>query len=472
MLKYSHCLIVMMVMIHTSLTSYGQATISYTLKEAQDYAIKNSLTLASDAQNVVNAKAKVKELFATGMPQIKGSTDVTYSPIMPTSLIEQGTFGSFPGPGDVIGFVNSDFNLPVIIPGTPDTTSSDDPLEARFGLNTNVTAKLEATQLIFNPSYIIGLKAARGFVELAQKQSELKESDIRANVAKAYCAVLVTAENLLVISKNLENLEKIHQELKEINKAGFIEEIDVDRITLSIETLKIQEQNIKDQKTLAEYLLKFQMNYPMDKPIALTEKLIDVTASLSDDIPLAVDPEKRKEIQVLDIQNRLNNLDLKRLKKAGLPTVVAFGGLNYGYQGDYFKRFFKQWYPSAMIGINASITLIDGGYQRSLIAQKNTVIEQLRLGREQLTRSFDLQLMQQRTSLITAKNQLQNVEKNIALAQKIYDISLEKYRGGIGSSIELAQAEGKLYEVQGLYINALFNLVNARLDIEKTIGNY
>lgn len=455
-----------------SLPAYSQAIVAYSLKEAQDYAIKNSLALRSDAQNVENARAKVKELFSTGMPKLGAGAEATFNIIQPTSLIQSGTFGSFPGPGEIIGFVNQDNNLPVYIPGTPDTTSSDKPLAAKFGQNTNLNLKLEASQLIFNPSYTIGLRAARGYVELAQKQSELKESDIRANVAKAYCGVLVAQENLAILRKNLLNLEKIKNEMSEIYKAGFIEAIDVDRITLSIETLKIQEQNVQDQKNLTEYLLKFQMNYPLDTPIALTDKLNTITAALSADIPDEVDPSKRREIQVLEIQEKLNNLDLTRLKKAGLPTVAAFGTLNYGYQGNYFKNFFRQWYPAAILGISANLTLFDGGYQKSLIAQKKTYVEQLKIGREQLTQSFDLQLQQNKTMLETARNQVISVEKNLALAQKIYDLSLEKYKGGVGSSLELAQAESKLFEVQAQYINAIFNLVNARLDIEKTLGNY
>ena len=75
-----------------------------------------------------------------------------------------------------------------------------------------------------------------------------------------------------------------------------------------------------------------------------------------------------------------------------------------------------------------------------------------------------------RNRLTLFQNKL--AEKNIDLAQKIYDVTLIKYKEGIGSSLEVYQAESSLTETQGLYIGALYDLVVAKTNLDKALGAY
>jgi len=83
-----------------------------------------------------------------------------------------------------------------------------------------------------------------------------------------------------------------------------------------------------------------------------------------------------------------------------------------------------------------------------------------------------LQIKNSKAAYKSAIKQKDNIKKNLDLAQKIYNVTLIKYKEGIGSSVEVNDAEGKLLESQNKYLNALFNLVTAYSDLKAAYGIY
>ena len=71
---------------------------------------------------------------------------------------------------------------------------------------------------------------------------------------------------------------------------------------------------------------------------------------------------------------------------------------------------------------------------------------------------------------------MQNLEavmvqkKNIQLADKIYNKSMTKFREGVGSTLEITQAETELRTANNAYLNALYDLVNSKIDLKNAIG--
>ena len=83
-----------------------------------------------------------------------------------------------------------------------------------------------------------------------------------------------------------------------------------------------------------------------------------------------------------------------------------------------------------------------------------------------------MEIEKAKTDYINAENDLNVQTQNIALAQRIYDTALIKYREGVGSSLELNSAESTLYQAQGGYVSAMFNMLNAKTALNKSLGYY
>jgi outer membrane protein TolC len=75
-----------------------------------------------------------------------------------------------------------------------------------------------------------------------------------------------------------------------------------------------------------------------------------------------------------------------------------------------------------------------------------------------------------RTQLKNSIISLENQEANIKLAEKVFDIAQKKFKEGVGTNIEIIQAETALKEAQTNYYNSLYEAVVAKIDFQKSLG--
>ena len=67
---------------------------------------------------------------------------------------------------------------------------------------------------------------------------------------------------------------------------------------------------------------------------------------------------------------------------------------------------------------------------------------------------------------------MRNQEESHALAQRIFDQTQIKYKEGVASSMELAQAESQLLTAHGSVISATLTLLNSSSRLNKALGRY
>jgi len=82
--------------------------------------------------------------------------------------------------------------------------------------------------------------------------------------------------------------------------------------------------------------------------------------------------------------------------------------------------------------------------------------------------------MEYENALKTYQTQLEMVavqKQNVQLANNIYNNTVFKYKEGVGSALEMLQAETDLKTGQANYLNALYDLVMAKIDLKKALGN-
>ena len=65
---------------------------------------------------------------------------------------------------------------------------------------------------------------------------------------------------------------------------------------------------------------------------------------------------------------------------------------------------------------------------------------------------------------------IENTKKSLDITERIYDKTQIKFSEGVGSSVEVTQAEANLYQAQAAYISALYDLVTAKTDLNIALG--
>jgi len=418
------------------------AEMAMTLPEAKAYARIHSRELMLQQYEVDKAKLKVKEALSSLLPQVNGNIDYTHYGQLPTSIIPAGTFGN---PEEQI---------------------------FSFGFPENVSAQIEMQQVIFNGVFLIGLKGADVYVDMIAQEKAVKEEELADKVVRAFYNVLVTRESEEIIAKNISNLEKLLYETEQVYKNGLAEELDIDRLKLSLSNLNTQVSYLKKQTEISKTLFKFTIGMPVDSNLQIVGQLEEFLTEAGYIAENEIDFSGREEMKLFDIRENINQINVKRYRAGYYPSMSFFAALGSQAQRDNwnFFKFSEPWYNTRLLGVGIKVPIWDSFAKRSQVQSAKVDIERIKTGKEELLESYKLSYIIATNDLEQAKEELQDTRSSLSLAQKIYTTTQIKYREGIGSSLEMNTAESQLYDAQRNYVRAVYRVLIAKADIDKSLG--
>ena len=421
--------------------SFGQAELSLSLDQALEMALQKNTTMLNAALDIDYAETQVNELKAQGLPQVSGSADFSHTFKIPTQII----------PGDFVGQ-----------PGTMIAT--------QFGVPFNVNVGVGASQLLFDGTFFLGLKAASEFVNISKLSASASEIDIKEGVTKAYYMALISQQNIGQLSASLANIKKLQSETEQLYKAGFAEKLDVDRLTLSVSNLEININKLQNQAKLAKQLLLNTIGVDVNQELTLTSKIPGEPTS--DSYAAVFNPENRIEIKLIDQQQELNQLNLKRYKMGYFPSI--YGNFSYGsstFASDgKFGELGDDWYGNGRYAVSLNVPIFDGLYKKAKMDQAKIDFKKTENTKQQALLGMNLQVGQAKTNYLNALKTIELQKKSQDLAESIFNTTKIKFKEGIGSSFEMINAESELTQANTNYLIALYELNVARIDLNKALG--
>ena len=421
--------------------SFGQAELSLSLDQALDMALQKNTTMLNAALDIDYAETQVNEIKAQGLPQVNGSADFSHTFKIPTQII----------PGDFVG--------------QPGTT-----IATQFGVPFNVNVGVGASQLLFDGTFFLGLKAASEFVNISKLSASASEIDIKEGVTKAYYMALISQQNIGQLNTSLANIKKLQSETEQLYKAGFAEKLDVDRLTLSVSNLEININKLQNQAKLAKQLLLNTIGVDVNQELTLTSKIPGEPTS--DSYAAVFNPDNRIEIKLIDQQQELNQLNLKRYKMGYFPSL--YGNFSYGsstFASDgKFGELGDDWYGNGRYAVSLNVPIFDGLYKKAKADQAKIDIKKTENTKQQALLGMNLQVSQAKTNYLNALKTIELQKKSQDLAESIFNTTKIKFTEGIGSSFEMINAESELTQANTNYLNALYELNVARIDLNKALG--
>ena len=188
------------------------------------------------------------------------------------------------------------------------------------------------------------------------------------------------------------------------------------------------------------------------------------------------DYSKKIEYAQMQILKKLKELDLKRYQVAYLPSIVAYGSLSSQAQRDKFDFFdtkqslSNKWYPIGLLGAKLNIPIFDGLQKLRKINQASLEIEKTNNTMKLVSQSIDLQIESAKTNLLNIINSMETQKKNMELADEVFKVVKTKYEEGVGSNLEIINAEAAQKESRINYYSALYDAIIAKIDLEKATG--
>lgn len=444
------------------------------LEQAIAYALQENINIKNAQIDIADAEQQIIERRAAGLPRLSGSASFQHYLAVPQQPLPDG-FNVFGLYGQALFEIQDQFSpaTQMALQGLvqdADPNGGGDAQTIAFFLRNNFTAALNLDAMIFDGSYFVALEAAREYRKYTAKDFATQQREVTNQVTEAYLPVVLVQENIEILNDNISNLDRLLFETQELYKAGFVEQLDIDRLQLSLSNLRIERENLVRQQEVALSNLKFAIGYPISEPLVLTdnlESILDQTDSA--ELATAVaDPSRRPEYELIEQAIRLTELNVKLSKSGYLPSLRAFGVAQQQYQGDDFSSGF--WAPASYVGLNLNVPIFDGFGKKAKLQRSRLEMEKTRNQQTDLIRAINLEVENARTNYLNARQRLDSQNRNLDLAERIYKTAQIKYEEGVGSSLEINQAEQSLYSTQSNYMQSLYDLALAQARLEMALG--
>lgn len=462
-------ILILLICITGALKGFAQTqtvpqTYTFSVQQAVNYAYEHQDSVKNAQLDIKSAEYKVKETTGIGLPQINGTASFQDYLQTPSVLFPNFANGLYAILNEN-GVTGSDGKV-IPLKNLPDSKLS---IQQKY----NASAGATLSQILFDGSYLVGLKASKTYKELSQRNLVRTRIETNVNVTKAYYQVLVSNEQVRLLDANINQLKQQVDQTTAQNKQGFVEKIDVDRITVQYNNLLTTRENTIRLLALNYQLLKFQMGMSVNDDLRLSDKLTDVVLDANADAAVAADTafyQRRVEYSLGETAVRLNQLDLKRKKAAYLPSLSFVAGTAATFQNNSFGQLFNTSYPSSYIGLNLTVPIFNGFQRRYQVKQSEVAVERSLNDLHNLRNGLALQASQARILYINGLQTLNNQKQSQALAQEVLRVSKIKYQQGVGSSIEVTQAQTALEDADNKYIQGLYDSLVSKVDLDKAYG--
>jgi outer membrane protein TolC len=433
--KHNRILLSLVLIVFSAINTQAQEIKKLTLNDAKKIALESNTNILNSKLDLQIAQKKIWETTAIGLPHFDLSSAYTFLPKVPS--IPATMMNPNAQPGDVL----------------------------ELGVKNQVTADLTVSQLIFNGAYFVGLQASKAYFNLAKQNDEKTRLDVVESVENTYYMIQLAEESQRVLTQNLENIKKTLSDVSEMYKQGFLEKTDVDQLEVTANVIKNALSQIESNLDMAYKLLKIQLGLDESAKVELADSLeTDLSLSNSSqqllDIPFGVD--RNIDFQLVESAKQMAKLDYKREMTSFMPVITGY----YRHSEKLNSPFFD-FSPKDVLGLNLSLPIFSSGQRLSVVSQKKMALEKAENNRQLVLNSLKMQASQYQNELKLNLEKLQIQKKNKDLSDEIYQRTLEKYKQGVASSMDLMNTQNQYLTNLTNYFQSIYNLQGSRTKLEK-----
>ncbi len=412
-------------------TASAPTTLSMSLKEAQDYAVKQNRTLRNASLAVQEAYAQRWQTIASMLPSVDGS----YS------------YSNYLGYAATLGMGGSEIEINM-------------PNVGALGLTAAVG---------INGQGVVGVLLNNIAIDMKKIALEKSEIELRSSVMSSYVSVVALQSISNLLDSSLVNIQDLEQMTQNAVNVGAAEQTTADQIRVRVNTLKNSINTQKRNIELATNSLKVLLDVPVETELVLTENIDEVLSPervinlLAEDFNI----ENNLNYQLLKKQTELAKRNVHMAGWAYGPTIsLAYNYANQQYYGEGGMRMT----PPNVIQVSVKMPLWSSGKRAAGVVEKKIAYEEAKNTLSETTDNLAIQYRQLCFNLTNAYETYTNEKDNIEVARRVFASATEKYKYGASSNMELTNASNDLINAQSSYVQAMLNLVSAQADLEEFLN--
>jgi outer membrane protein TolC len=416
---------------------YVDSNQSLTLDQCIDYAFKHQPALFQSYINQSITKTTNAINLSGWYPQINLGGNFTHYNQLPTSF-------------------------------TTDSTGA--PVKNRSGVVNSAVPALTVSQAFFSPSLLYAAKASNFYVKQAEQITDSTKIDLVASVSKAFYNLLLTIEQINVFKEDTARLGKNLKDAYHQYVGGIVDMTDYQEAAITLNNSKAQLKQAVENVIPQYATLKQLMGWPPQNQFNVNFDTARMKNDISFDTTQDLVYEKRIEYQILQNGKTLQHLITDYYRLSFLPTVSGFFNYDFQYENNNLGALYANVYPYSFIGVSVNLPIFTGFYRIKNI-QRSKLQEQL-LDWSQVSLKSEI-YTEYTTALANYKGNLYNLymmQDNVGMAKNVYDIVSLQYQQGVVPYLNVITAESNLITSQIGYLNALFQVLSNKVDLQKAMG--
>lgn len=400
------------------------------LEEAVDIGLANQPSIQARLFDYAAARHRVTSALAPMLPQITGTVSA--------SRISQTTLSTSP------------------------QTGITTPVQINRQLNDTFLAQVSLSQLLFDfGKTFAATDAARKLAGVALESVELQRQLIALAIREAYTNINFSQRLIAVAQQSFDRAQLNLRSARGFFDVGTRPKSDVVRAEVDMANARVDIIRARNAQRLARVALNTAMGIDVDKPTQIQDNLIyepvqfDRAQQRAE--ALRQRPENRQaklQVEVAEAQERL----AYRNFFPNLSATSAYGGTR------------SELNPSWSVGLNLSWSMFDGG---NLIGKYQESKANLDASRARL-RSSELDIIQNveqaEISTEEAQERIQAAQSSVASAEENFRLAQGRFDAGVGTILELTDAQLALTQSQNTEAQALSDFRIALYRLDRALG--
>ncbi len=373
----------------------------------------------------------------------------------------------------------------------------DEYIAVQFGADNQWSSTISVEQPLFSAGAFLGVGAAGRFENLQREVYRGTTQNVVTRVRTTYYDLLLAQEQARLSGRSVERVRESLEETRALNRAGLVADYDVLRLEVELANLEPTLRQAENLVRQARRTLAVELDLPEGTEVRVEGSLASLELdSLEANTPanrqvltfmgfqapsdalleraLELAAEARSDLRQLELTESLRQTELRLEQVEYLPRVSLFGTYLISAQDngspDFFARGDGQRAYSRNVGIQVSLPLFQGFQRDARIDQKRAVLRQAetqtRLATDQARSQVRTLVEQVEESLLRARGQRLAVRQ----ARRGFEIAGAQYREGVGSQLELTDAEVALRQSEFNYAQAVYDYLVARARLDEATG--
>lgn len=430
---------------------------SLSLDRAIELALAQSREVREARLTLESARQQVREAWGTVWPTLDLSAVYTRNLTVPASFLPRVFVDPDAGPDELV--------------------------QVRFGSDNMWNFQLRAEQPLFQASAFVGVGAASRYEALQEEVVRGRTQAVVTRVRLAYYDALLAEEGVRLTENTVRRIRQTLDEMRKMERAGVASSYDVLRLEVELANVEPALRRSQNGARAARRTLAVELGLDDLDGVALEGSLaaLDVESLHGSNGPdgdwvaaVAEAKQHRTELRQLELTESLRRAEKRAEQSEYLPRVSVFGTYSINAQQSGSPVFFGSTEAERaygrQVGVQVTVPLFNGFKRPARVAQRQYAIEQVRTQRELVEDQVENQVRTIVDQVEESRSRAQAQRLGVRQAQRGYEIATVQYREGLGSALELTDAEVALRQSEFNYAEAVYDYLVARARLEEAMG--